>query len=231
MNQNPTLDEFIGRVVQKDADSTFRLSWTPSELVVEQQGGSNWFELMRSSGRDNSEYNHDIKYMMVATGWRVTGYSANARVMLYTPNHYRYMPVVEFSEESQASGHVLFSVAAKNDAHIALGEDVDHHGKHYEIVLGGWGNGHSRIRGRNQHPTLAQHSGVVLSGYDTYVMFKISWDAESIRVERSPDNNEDSLELMMAWEARAGSDYNWAIKHMMISTGWGSTGDWKILDY
>merc|ERR1719215_1536490 len=89
MNQNPTLDEFIGRVVQKDADSTFRLSWTPSELVVEQQGGSNWFELMRSSGRDNSEYNHDIKYMMVATGWgatgkwRVTGYSANARVMLY----------------------------------------------------------------------------------------------------------------------------------------------------
>lgn len=235
-NQNPTLDEYIGHVLREE-DTTFRISWTISEFVVEQQGGSRWFELMRYSNRDSGDYNHNIKYMMVATGWtaegkwRVTGYSENAQTMLFTPNYYKYMPVIEFPHTNHVSGHVLFSVAARNDVHIALGEDMDHNGKHYEIVLGGWGNNRSRIRGRNQNPTLAEYVNPVLGGYDEHVMFKISWDKKMIMVERSNDNDEGTLEEIMKYAGRDVSEYNWKIKHMMIATGWGSTGDWKILDY
>ena len=35
----------------------------------------------------------------------------------------------------------------------------------------------------------------------------------------------------LRFDGRAGSDYNYEIKYMMVSTGWGATGDWKVLDY
>ena len=111
---------------------------------------------------------------------------------------------------------------AKNDARIALGEDTNHNGKHYEIVLGGWGNTHSRIRGANQNPTLASYNGDVLhSGEDR--LFRISWDKTMLKVEKATTSGWHSI---MLFSGRDTSSYNWTINHMMISTGWGAAGSW-----
>ena len=137
---------------------------------------------------------------------------------------------MEFPEESFTSGNVLFSVQANNDAHIALGVDTQHNGVHYEIVLGGWGNNHSKIRSGNQAHSLADYPGRVLDG-TKQVMFRISWDENMLKVERSDDNDVSTLVEIMRFSERQSSPYNYEIKHMMVSTGWGATGDWKILDY
>ena len=114
---------------------------------------------------------------------------------------------------------------ANNDAHIALGEDTNHNGKHYEIVLGGWGNTHSRIRGgsvANQNPTLASYDGSVLHSEEDR-LFRISWDNTMLKVEKATTSGWHSI---MLFSGRDTSSYNWTIKHMMISTGWGAAGSW-----
>ena len=140
-----------------------------------------------------------------------------------------YVPAVEFPEESVSSGHVTFSVQANNDAHIALGVDTQHNGVHYEIVLGGWGNNHSKIRSGNQGHSLADHPGRVLDG-NKHITFRLSWDANVLKVERADDETSNLVEIMR-FDDRASSDYNYEIEYMMVSTGWGATGDWKVLDY
>ena len=119
---------------------------------------------------------------------------------------------------------------AYNDAHIALGVDTQHNGVHYEIVLGGWANSYSLICSGNQAHSLADYRARVVDG-TKQVMFRISWDVNTLRVERSDDNDISTLAEIMRFDQRQHSPYNYEIKWMMISTGWGSTGDWKILDY
>ena len=59
--------------------------------------------------------------------------------------------------------HVLIEINATNDAHIALGEDTSHDGKHYEIILGGWNNNKSVIRAQNQGNNLVEHTEKIFS--------------------------------------------------------------------
>ena len=127
-------------------------------------------------------------------------------------------------------GRVLFSVKANNDAHIALGVDAQHNGVHYEIVLGGWSNTGSVIRSGNQSPHLAVFAGSVLDSTE-YVMFQISWDENMLTVDRSSDYDTSTLVEIMKFEDRGNPIFNYDIKYMMISTGWGATGEWKIIDY
>ena len=143
-----------------------------------------------------------------------------------TPNSYRYLPIVKFMDGVE-SGHVTFTVDAKNDAHIALGEDTDHNGKHYEIVLGGWQNTRSRIRGANQNPTLDEYIGQILkSGQDR--KFRVSWDKSELRMEVQGGSKWFEI---MKFSDRDTSSYNHEIKYMMILTAWGSSGEWKVIDY
>ena len=147
-----------------------------------------------------------------------------------TPDHYQYKPVKEFPEQSSSSGHVLFSVQANNDAHIALGMDKHHNGVHYEIVLGTRGNMLSEIRTRNQQASpVASNSGPVLKANE-YVMFRISWDENMLKVVRSSDCDTSTLEEIMKFEDRRESGFSYEIKHMMISTGWNATGKWQIFN-
>ena len=146
-----------------------------------------------------------------------------------TPNKYEYMPVVEFSS-LYSSGYVLFLVRATNDAHIALGVDTKHNGEHYEILLGGWKNTYSVIRGGNQSNKIASYSGPVLDATG-FVLFGIAWDDNMLKVYRSSDHSPSNLREIMEFDDRSNSDFNYEIKHMMISTGWGSTGDWDITDH
>ena len=75
---------------------------------------------------------------------------------------------------------------AKNDAHVALGDSVDHDAGHWEIVLGGWGNSNSVIRDRNQGGPLVQHRGGVVYKDEARV-FWIEWDAGHVRVGRGDE--------------------------------------------
>lgn len=66
---------------------------------------------------------------------------------LSTPNHYNYKHWFEVDPDRNC---VEFKVKANNDAHVALGSDQLHNGKHWEIVIGGWANQQSVIRKKNQ---------------------------------------------------------------------------------
>tara|TARA_B100000902_G_scaffold106653_1_gene108509 strand:+ start:584 stop:5302 length:4719 start_codon:yes stop_codon:yes gene_type:complete len=72
-----------------------------------------------------------------------------------TENEYKYKQI---GSDISELDHVLIEINATNDAHIALGEDTEHNGKHYEIVLGGWSNNKSVIRSQNQGGSLVQHT-------------------------------------------------------------------------
>merc|ERR1712086_368184 len=191
--------------------------------------------IMKLSGRDKSPhnaYNWDIRYMMISTwgatgDWRIGEPSPKPEIkleVLQTPNQHKYLPVESFDA---SAGEVTFEVKARNDVHIALGEDNLHNGKIYEIVLGGWGNTQSVIRGRNQGSNLVTYRAVVLN-YREYTKFRLSWDKTMLKVERESG---DSWTMIMKLSGRDKSPhnaYNWDIRYMMISTGWGATGDWRI---
>jgi len=51
-----------------------------------------------------------------------------------------------------------------------------------------------------------------------------------LKVERADDVTSNLVEIMR-FDGRAGSDYNYKIKYMMVLTGGGATGYWKVLDY
>lgn len=77
---------------------------------------------------------------------------------IQTENEYSYKP---FGGDISKQLHVLIEINATNDAHIALGEDTQHDGKHYEIVLGGWSNSKSVIRTKNQGDNLVEYNSKI----------------------------------------------------------------------
>jgi len=233
-NQNPTLGEYFATTLS--LHNKFRISWTVSEIKVEQLGyNSVWIEIMSFSDRDTSDYNHEINYMMIATGWGasgqwdIMGYSEGASAIILTPNDYCYMPFVESFVDSSA-GYVTFAVKAGHSALVAVGEDTNHHGTHYEIILGGWSNSRDKILAWNQGKVLSERMGQSLNS-DEYVLFRISWDDTMLKVERSPDYDESTLVQIMKYDRSGEDSYKYDINNVMISTGWGQTGQWRIIDH
>ena len=78
---------------------------------------------------------------------------------LITPNRYSYK---QLGPMINTLNNIVFEVTAKNDAHIALGETTGQNDKHYEIVIGGWGNAASVIRSKNQGQNLVTHYEKIL---------------------------------------------------------------------
>jgi Farnesoic acid 0-methyl transferase len=116
----------------------------------------------------------------------------------------------------------LITVTASNDAHVALGDSLEHDGRHWEIVLGGWGNTQSVIRPRNQGPALATHHGAVLHA-GAPRQFWVSWGDGSLRVG---EGTAPGAREMMAVALTEGS--GGAIEQMHVATGWGSSGRWAV---
>ena len=77
---------------------------------------------------------------------------------IQTQNEYSYKP---FGGDISKQLNILIEINATNDAHIALGEDTEHDGKHYEIVLGGWSNNKSVIRAKNQGDNLVEYNSKI----------------------------------------------------------------------
>eukprot|EP00941_MAST-03F_sp_MAST-3F-sp1_P001215 g1215.t1 len=134
-----------------------------------------------------------------------------------TPNRYYYKSLGSV----KGLNSVTFQVQAKNDVHIALSEDEKNRGNKYEIVIGGWGNRQSVLRLRNQGPSVyTTREGPFLDA-DKMLDFWISWNDKKLRVGRGVKVGSGEF---MSTRLREDID----IKFMMICTGWGATGVWKV---
>ena len=116
----------------------------------------------------------------------------------------------------------LITVTASNDAHVSLGDSLEHDGRHWEIVLGGWGNTQSVIRPRNQGPALATHHGAVLHA-GAPRQFWVSWGDGSLRVGEGTAPGAREMMAVALTEGPGG-----AIEQMHVATGWGSSGRWSV---
>ena len=88
-----------------------------------------------------------VNKISCSTGWGSSGEwlfpnlkKEKKKVKVETPDKYDYNLIGNVSSLNS----ILLSVKASNDAHVAL-NSTD--GKLWEIVIGGWGNGRSCIRG------------------------------------------------------------------------------------
>jgi len=143
---------------------------------------------------------------------------------IHTEDKYSYIPATDFYQRS-GRGEVLFAVQATNDAYIALGEDLNHEGKHYEIVLGGWDNTQSVIRKGNQQEHVVTKATPLLLHGDAKTFFRITWNKETLKVFKlGLTSSSDGEELMKLNTL----DHKMEIKHMLVSTGWGADGNWVI---
>ena len=147
----------------KDEARVFWIEWDAGHVRV---GRGDEAEAIMEVARDQK---WDIKHMLVSTGFGSKGdwvflEESGCRGVgvgelrergdevpegkLHTPDQYRYQLFHNLETEAghEKAGRVQFSVKAKNDAHVALGDSVDHDAGHWEIVLGGWGNSNSVIR-------------------------------------------------------------------------------------
>jgi len=142
--------------------------------------------------------------------------------MFQTPGNYSYQLLHTMNEEAghHKAGRVSFSVKASNDPHVALGSGVGHSDPHWEIVLGGWGNSNSAIRGGNQGRNLTEHRARLLNR-DAAVNLWIEWDENHLRIG-SGGSERCLMEVPRSQQ--------WEIKHMVVSTGWGSQGEWVFQD-
>merc|ERR1719474_1952767 len=139
---------------------------------------------------------------------------------LHTPNDYNYKHWFEADPDRNC---VEFLVKAHNDAHIALGSDQLHDGKHWEIVIGGWANRQSVIRKRNQGAHVRTYVGRPLNQHQ-YQPFWIEWDEDGDLRVGSGRVSEGMRHSIFS----CTFDKKLPIKYMSVCTGWGSTGDWII---
>ncbi|KAH3864522.1 uncharacterized protein 5-like [Dreissena polymorpha] len=77
---------------------------------------------------------------------------------------------------------LTFQTMGNHGAHILLqSNNIDFNNSEVEIVIGGWFNNRSVIRGQQQGPTLSNYTGSVLSG-SSFRWFWISWNGGCVKV-------------------------------------------------
>jgi len=106
---------------------------------------------------------------------------------------------------------IEFKVKANNDAHIALGSDKNHNGKHWEIVIGGWNDIFGVKLDKNQ-----------------FKKFWITWDENYLLIGTGSVVGDESA-IIMAHDILKYNQKDIKIKYMSVCTGWGSDGEWIIM--
>eukprot|EP00002_Diphylleia_rotans_P005318 TRINITY_DN14443_c0_g1_i1.p1 TRINITY_DN14443_c0_g1~~TRINITY_DN14443_c0_g1_i1.p1 ORF type:complete len:193 (-),score=37.23 TRINITY_DN14443_c0_g1_i1:159-737(-) len=116
----------------------------------------------------------------------------------------------------------VIEVQARNDAHILLSSDAEGAGESYEIVIGGWGNTQSVVRRQKQGHGFAtlQREGILSSAEPRifYITFSTSGEimvGTGITLGRN-----------ILLQYTDPSPY--AVRHIAVATGWGSTGVWAV---
>ena len=142
-----------------------------------------------------------------------------------TPNRYAYQLLVG-GRLPEGTNAVKFTVGASNDVHVGLsGVSTGHHGEKYELVLGGWGNTQSVIRGATQGPELVRVDTPNLLSRSEARPLWISWSDHHLRVGKGTVVGQDEF---MRVPLEHG--HTTPFKYMLASTGFGSTGDWVVTE-
>lgn len=136
-----------------------------------------------------------------------------------TGDDYNYHTILNLDLSSKSM--IEFSVMAKNDAHVLLTMGA---GGVFEIVIGGWNNSRSMIRRSKQGAGVVEYSGVVISDSE-FKTFVLDWNNAGVLKLYSKSGTEP-LTLLM--ETPPQPEPVLDIKSMAVSTGWGSTGKWKV---
>ncbi|XP_071825339.1 C3 and PZP-like alpha-2-macroglobulin domain-containing protein 8 isoform X2 [Apostichopus japonicus] len=141
----------------------------------------------------------------------------NERIHLSTPNRYEY----QFLKKPPGMDFLVFMCKASNDARIALAPSVDSHLR-YEIVIGGWENTQTWLsRDRNGPRIRATVTRNVLNRNE-FRAFWIIWKKGHIQVGYGEVPSNQSM--ILRWQ----DDAPLLINHIGFSTGFGSTGEFRI---
>jgi hypothetical protein len=135
------------------------------------------------------------------------------------------------------SGEVHFEVKAATDVHIAIGSTLFQPSgsgryiqNHYEVAIGGWGNTYSELR---LVSNTSMKNGDVTNGCvgvagsplsaNEFRYFRLDWTASKLRL--SSWNGSDVV-LLLELDI---SSKNYIIDRVMIMTGYGSSGIWRLV--
>lgn len=118
-----------------------------------------------------------------------------------------------------------FRVKACHDAHVALASTLADTRQHaYEIVLGASGNQYTIIRNMTlDFPVMTVHTPGILDCTEMR-KFWISWEGGLVRVGYGL---RAGLQTIMEWQ----DTDPYAIHAYGISTGFGASGVWQLIDY
>ena len=121
--------------------------------------------------------------------------------------------------------HLVFSVRACRDAHVALADSFEMNSQHvYEVVIGARRNTYVYIRDRPRGPIRASVlKSAGLLHCDEFRSFWILWEAGRIEVGKGGDVGVGSL---LRWRDPAPRP----IHGVSVSTVIGVAGDWQFED-
>lgn len=137
-----------------------------------------------------------------------------------------------FANALGQSGVLHFEFKGANDAHVALGSSsIQPAGRqiqdHYEVVIGGWSNTKSALRLVSNQCTQVDISCVYMGGSpvsaDEFRPFRIDWTDTKLRLNSW--NGSDFVSLLELDISSA----NYTIDRALIMTGYGSSGQWRLL--
>ena len=135
-------------------------------------------------------------------------------VDIHTPDHYDYAP--HPVGDASKLNSIVFSVKAKNDAHIALHQDNGL----WEIVIGGWGNCKSVVRGAAQDCEVGHADHNPLNEHQFHT-FWIHWTEHRVEVGTGAQVGHNVFMSGQSADVRH-------VKRISVATGFGSSGHWRF---
>jgi hypothetical protein len=167
--------KIVGVGIARQAKKRLTINQAPSGEIV-------WDSLGSHCSIPIDEANPDTFTLQLKIGAGNPMHAVEFERVNETPNRYAYQLLVG-GRLPEGTNAVRFTVAASNDVHVGLsGVSASHLGEKYELVLGGWGNAQSVIRGANQGPDLVRVDTPELLCRSEARPFWVSWSDGHLRV-------------------------------------------------
>ncbi|KAK2576302.1 hypothetical protein KPH14_005667 [Odynerus spinipes] len=138
------------------------------------------------------------------------------------------MPVSTYTRDSLdycyypiTKSRIDLRIRAAHDARISLRTHLGDDSNVYEIIIGGWGNTMSAITKNNSVPDVAEAETINICGNNCYIW--IEWTGDGVL---SVGCDDVVRETLMTYKDRNP----FVINYIGLSTAWGATGEWTIID-